>query len=332
MSRAALVLAAAVSTTLLSTTAAVAQPAGAQAEVLFRQGRKLLAAGKIAEACDAFEQSEKLEAAVTTLLNLAGCRERNGQLATAWGLFLDVERQTRGVAKDAALHDVAQGRASKLEPRVSKLTIAVAPGSRLDGLEIARGGEPLDSALWNNALPVDGGAFTISAHAPGAAPWSTTVTVKPEGDSKTVDVPRLVSLSPRHDTAATSSSPQPQPQPQPQPTQTFDVNPPPAAHRSLLPPIAMTAATIVVGATALGFDLSSSNLYDEAKAEMSSQSRRTSLENQANSQYQVAQGLAVAGAACAGVAIWLWVRHGHADDARTAIVPTANGIAITGRL
>jgi hypothetical protein len=40
------------------------QPAGAQAEVLFRQGRHLLAAGQVAEACSAFENSQKVEPAV----------------------------------------------------------------------------------------------------------------------------------------------------------------------------------------------------------------------------------------------------------------------------
>src|SRR3954447_25768971 len=112
---------------VLWSSTALAQPAGAQAEVLFRQGRDLLAAGKVAEACSAFEESQKLEAAVTTLLNLAGCREKLGQFATAWGLFLDAERQTRS-ASDAATRqhrDVAKARAQKLEPRVSKLTINV---------------------------------------------------------------------------------------------------------------------------------------------------------------------------------------------------------------
>src|SRR3954466_12769231 len=95
---------------VLWSSAALAQPAGAQAEVLFRQGRDLLTAGKVAEACSAFEESEKLQPAVTTRLNLAGCREKLGELATAWGMFLDAARDTRS-ATDAAsqqLHDVAQ--------------------------------------------------------------------------------------------------------------------------------------------------------------------------------------------------------------------------------
>ena len=166
-----------------------AQPVGAQAEVLFREGRDLMAAGKYAEACAAFEQSQKLDPATTTLLNLAACREKLGQLATAWGLFLDAERQTRSASDSAGqqLHDVARSRARKLEPRVSKLAINVPDESKIDGLEIVRDRQRIEAVMWNRALPVDGGTYTITAQAPGANEWSTTVIVANEGDTKTVD-------------------------------------------------------------------------------------------------------------------------------------------------
>src|SRR5678815_2379807 len=175
---------------VMSSSAALAQPTGAQAEVLFRQGRDLMAAGNIAEACSAFQESQKLQPAVTTLLNLAGCRERVGQIATAWGLFLDAARETRS-ATDAAtkqFHSIAQTRAQKLEPRVSKLTINVPLKSQFEGLEIARDGDRIDAGLWNRALPVDGGTYKITARAPGANEWSTQITVAAETDTKTVEI------------------------------------------------------------------------------------------------------------------------------------------------
>jgi len=193
--------------------AALGQPAGAQAEVLFRQGRDLLAAGKIAEACSAFEESQKLEPAVTTLLNLAGCREKQGQLATAWGLFLDAARQTRSAtdATSRQLHDVAQARAKKLEPQVSKLTINVPQQSQIDGLEIARSEDRIDAVMWNRALPIDGGTYTITAHAPGSSTWSTEVTVAAEGDTKTVEIPDLRNLPRDLGKPPTLPSPSPPP-------------------------------------------------------------------------------------------------------------------------
>src|SRR5512147_2936876 len=82
-------------------TGAHAQSSTAQAETLFRQGKDLIAHGKIAEACAAFDASQKLDPTIATLLNQAACREKNGQLATAWGLFLDAERQSRAAADEA---------------------------------------------------------------------------------------------------------------------------------------------------------------------------------------------------------------------------------------
>ena len=170
-----------------------AQPTGAQAEALFRQGKELMASGKIAEACAAFDMSQKLDPTVTTLLNQANCREKNGQLATAWGLFLEAARQT-SVASDAVgqrMHAVAADRAAKLEPRLSTLRIDVPRDSQIGGLEVLRDRDVLDPVTWNKALPSDGGTYQISARAPGNAEWSSTVVVAPERDARTIEIPRL---------------------------------------------------------------------------------------------------------------------------------------------
>lgn len=325
-----------------STAAAHAQPAGAQAEVLFREGRDALAAGRVAEACSAFEQSQKLEPAVTTLLNLAGCRERQGQLATAWGLFLDVERQTRsGDAAASKLHSVAQSRAKKLEPRISKLTISVADDGKIDGLEVVRGSDKVEAALWNHALPVDGGTYTITARAPGMPPWTTQITVANEGDSKTVDVPKLSSLAPPSEPPATKPATTPPPAtPTAAPTAPNAPNaetaptdqPERTGHRSLVPPIAAGVVTLALAGTALAFDISEQSTYTSAKNETSSQAERNSLYSSANSKYQLAQGFGIAAIAGAGVTVWLAIRslHGSADATRTALVVTPTGLAITG--
>jgi serine/threonine-protein kinase len=301
-----------------SASQAHADPAGAQAEVLFRQGRELMTAGKIAEACAMFAESQKLEAAVTTLLNLAGCREMNGQLATAWGLFLEAERQTRVASDDAThqLHDVAKTRADALEPRVSKLTINVPDKSRVDGLDILREGEHVDAVMWNRALPMDGGTYTITARAPGANDWSTKVTVGVEADTKTVDIPDLRNLShDLHDKQPPKETPAPLPPPH---------------HASKALPIAVGAGAVVLGGVAVGLELDAESTYNKAKAELTSQARRDSLYNSANTKRFVADGLAIGGVVCAGAAVWLYVRSRHADE-RTTVVVTPTGVAVVGR-
>src|SRR5580658_1649767 len=58
------------------------------AETLFEQGRELLATGKLVEACDKFAESQKLDPAVGTLLNLGDCYAKRGMTATAWATFM----------------------------------------------------------------------------------------------------------------------------------------------------------------------------------------------------------------------------------------------------
>src|SRR5690348_3697323 len=114
-----------------------AQSSAAEAEQLFRDGKKLMNEGKYAEACTAFETSNRLDPSVATLLNLANCREKNEQLASAWSAFLEAERLTRDTGS-AALNNTAKDRAAKLEPRLSYLTVSVPAESDIDGLTLTR--------------------------------------------------------------------------------------------------------------------------------------------------------------------------------------------------
>src|SRR4051812_25694935 len=68
----------------------------AEAEQLFQEGRRLLDAGRVAEACNVLDASYKSDPNISTLMNLAMCRERNGQLATAWAQYVSVANQTAG--------------------------------------------------------------------------------------------------------------------------------------------------------------------------------------------------------------------------------------------
>ena len=324
---------------ILWSSSVLAQPAAAQAEALFRQARELMAAGKIAEACGAFEESQKLGPAVTTLLNLASCREQNRQFATAWGLFLDAARETRS-ATDAAsrkLHEVAQGRAQKLEPRVSRLTISVPIYSQVDGLEITRGDERVNPGLWNRALPVDAGTHTITARAPGANRWSTQVTVAAERDSKTVEIPDLRNL-PRDlgkvDAPAAPIAHQAPPTPR-EADIADDVRPVKRAPGAALP-LAIGAGALALLGGGLGFELWAESKYDTARSEATLQSRRDSLYAAANTRRYVAEACVVTGLAAGGLALWLYLHdrnpeHSSRVGARVDVIPTVAGIALAGQ-
>jgi hypothetical protein len=292
-------------------TGARAQSSTAQAETLFRQGKDLLAHGKIAEACAAFDASQKLDPTIATLLNQASCREKNGQLATAWGLFLDAERQSRSAGDDAGrqLHQVATDHAAKLEPRLSTLTITVSAENRVRGLEILRNNEPVDPGAWSKALPVDGGTYHITARAPGNAEWSSTVTVTPERDSKGIEIPKLKA-------AALSSAPPAGSAADPRAPAGATAEP---GHPSRTLPLLFGGATAVFAATAIGFELSARSSNDKIADERDN-AKRESLWKSANNKRYAAEAFGVASVACAGVAVWLYLRAGPATESTSTSV------------
>jgi hypothetical protein len=164
-----------------------------QAEQLFRVGRDLVKQGKYAEGCAKLEASQRIESNVTTLLNLAGCREKNGQLATAWALFVRAAADARK-AGNQPLAEIANGFIAKLERRLPYVTVSVPDTSRIAGLALELDGRVLDPAEYNQGIPVDPGKHEVLGRAPGHEPWTTTLEIR-EAERKSVEVPRFKELA-----------------------------------------------------------------------------------------------------------------------------------------
>jgi hypothetical protein len=307
---------------LVVVTPARAQPAKSRADASYDEGRVLIAANKIAEACAAFEDSLKLDPAITTLIALATCRERLGELATAMELFLQAEQQAHsaGGPQASQLQKIARERAAGLNPRVSRLTISVSEQNKLDQLEIWRDGDPVPAEKWNQALPIDGGTYTISARAPGAKEWSIQVTLAVEADAKTIEFPDFRSL---RDISQDSDGQPSGTKPTTSSIRVVAASAKPEAsdtvrrHGGVLP-IAVGSGAVVLLGGALGVSLWGDATYDKAKTEMTDQARRDALQDSANRKRYVAGGLAVGGVGCMGVAVWLYLRTRSAKDVTTS--------------
>ncbi|MEZ4364638.1 MAG: hypothetical protein R3B48_30965 [Kofleriaceae bacterium] len=319
--------------TLTTTSHAHAQAQGAEAETLFRQGKALMAKGQFAEACAAFDASQNLESSLSTLLNLANCREKNNQLATAWGIFLKVQQQTRAATDDISkqLRDVATDRASKLEPRLSTMTITVPAEAQVPGLEVLRDGVVIAPGAWNRALPIDGGSYKLSARAPGNAEWSSMITVAAERDAKTIEIPKLkeVTIEPSRGEGEDGREEATKPE--------VPVSPP--RPRSKVVPLALAGASVAFAGGAVGFALWGDSTYDRAKKEPND-AKQTSLWHDANTRRYVAEGLAVASVVTAGVSVWLYLRKGSPERAektasRLRLAPVVTddhaGVFVLGR-
>ena len=164
----------------------------AAATVIFNDAKKILAEGRINEACAKFEESQKIDPTPGTLLNLGDCYERSTppRTASAWGTFKRAEVMSRN-ANDKDREEFATKRMLALEPKLSRVTIRVAQDARVTGLDVKWDGKPFGDAVWGSALPVDAGEHTVEASAPGKKTWTGSVRVAATAGTMTVDVPVL---------------------------------------------------------------------------------------------------------------------------------------------
>jgi hypothetical protein len=170
-----------------------AQSSGAEvalAEVLYRQGRQLMADGKVSEACPKFAESYRLDAATGTLLNLAACHEAEHKLATAWLEYSEAVTLARRDKREDRIR-FAQDRLASIEPKLSHLTVVVATDAETPELEIQVDKVAVRRAAWGVPAPVDPGSHTVEARASGRKAWTKEITVGQEPVNVTVTVPAL---------------------------------------------------------------------------------------------------------------------------------------------
>jgi hypothetical protein len=163
------------------------QPAArdpASAAELFRQGRAALLEKRYDAACAALAESERLDAKVGTLINLALCEEARGKLASALDRWDDAVRLAHASGDEREAY--ASKRRGEITARVPRLIIRVVSGApaathvRLDGVELAQG----DLGV---ARGVDPGEHTVLASAPEGTERKYVVDVR-EGASREIFV------------------------------------------------------------------------------------------------------------------------------------------------
>ena len=177
----------------------------AEAEALFREGRAKMEAGDYAAACPKLAESFEQDPGTGTLLALAICRERAGQLASAWASYGQVASRSKRDGR-ADREQAAREAMQALEPRLSHLTITVdRTASALPGLVVKRDGAPVGSGAWGAAVPIDPGEHLIEASAPGMKPWSQTLRIAAERDTQKIEVPELMAEPAAATTAPTAA-------------------------------------------------------------------------------------------------------------------------------
>jgi hypothetical protein len=174
------------------------------AEALFNEGRALSEKGDDAGACAKFEESLRLDAASGTLLNLANCEEKLGELADAW---MHWQQAAAALPDGDERIAIAKERLAALEKRVPRLAIALGPDAP-GGARIERDGTELRAASLDVPLPVNPGRHRIVVRAAGHADRSYEVTIA-EGKQERLVVTVGPKVAGSAATAGTAVAPDP---------------------------------------------------------------------------------------------------------------------------
>ena len=306
-------------------------PAAAQA--LFAEAKRLMGAGKYADACPKLEESERLGQATGTKFNLADCYEHVGRTASAWAGFLSVAAASKN-SNQPAREKAARDRARALEPKLSRIAIVVPDGSNVNGLEVKRDDQAVGAAEWGEALPVDPGQHTIVATAPGKRAWKGIVEVAAEGGAAKVIVPPLDDEPPP---VVTPAAPPP-----------ASASPPPPV---VPPPVETSSARQTAGFVLLGTGVVAAigggvfwAMRSTAVSNLEAECHLNGNQCPSSAQSEIANGktydalsitlFAVGGAALLGGAGLLLLGGGHHAAASAQILPLASprggGVGVVG--
>ena len=140
-----------------------AQSAMTAAEILFEAGRAAAGRGDYREACAKFGESQRIDPAVGTLLNIADCSERQGKLVVAWDNYTQALRLLAATDQRLAY---ARKKRDEVGVRLAWLAVRMKGGSPV-GTSIVLGGQPFGASSLGVELPVDPGEVTLTVNVPG---------------------------------------------------------------------------------------------------------------------------------------------------------------------
>jgi hypothetical protein len=143
--------------------AAAQADAQAAADALFRAGREATLAEDHQKACGYFRESQRLDPAPGTLLNLAICEERVGHLAQAWQYYRRVFDATSEQDPRRSIVTKNLARLDQVLPRfILQRAVGAPPTTRAQ-----LGAVSFEASTFGVAIPIDPGSHTWVVSAPG---------------------------------------------------------------------------------------------------------------------------------------------------------------------
>lgn len=182
--------------TLVAVTVASGSVASAdkkeRADALFKEGKKLMAEKRYADACTAFEESNKLDPGIGAQLNIARCYEEWGKLGRAFTTYQAAEKAARD-ANDKRAEDI-QKLIAELDSQVPRLTVKL-PKDAPKGFQVTMDKKPI--TVLGEAFVVDPGPKTLEWWVGDGPKKQKIVAVERGGESEvTLDVPKGTVVKP----------------------------------------------------------------------------------------------------------------------------------------
>jgi hypothetical protein len=275
------------------------------------------------EATQRYLDSEQLDPAPGTLLNIAYCYEKLGRTATAWALY----RQAAAMAGETGRSDWsehAQERVASLEETLIRVAIRTRSDAAADGIHISLDGAPLPENAWGERVPLRPGVHEIRAEATARETWTLTFQVDAE-HLPAIAVPDLS-------------------RPPPPPPQTL-VTSKPAVHPAPIRPshegsagrtmaIALGGAGLATLAVAAGLTLAAKSTNDgvHCPGDVNCTPRQVEANSRAYAEAGAATATAVTGGLAVVCAAALWFafppRSARAQPAELAVVPSAEAALV----
>lgn len=164
---------------------AASEPDRKAAREQLGQAQDLKKQGQLTEALTKFEESQRLDPKLTTLMELADCEEQLGKLVEAESHF--------AAARDKAAHDElpqskakAEARRAAVEKRLAHLTFQLAADTPADA-QVFHDDVLLDTASLGSSLTANPGEHLIVVKAAGHEDAQFSLKLA-EGDSQTVTI------------------------------------------------------------------------------------------------------------------------------------------------
>jgi tetratricopeptide (TPR) repeat protein len=180
----------------IATIAALAGVASAdkkeRADALFKDGKKLMADKRYADACAAFEESNKLDPGIGAQLNIAKCYEEWGKLGRAFTTYQAAEKAARAAGDKRA--DDIKGLITELDSQVPRLTVKL-PKDAPKGFQVTMDRRPI--TVLGEAFVVDPGPKTLEWWVGDGPKKQKIIAVERGGESEvTLDVPKGTVIKP----------------------------------------------------------------------------------------------------------------------------------------